>query len=121
MAKILIIDDEPQFRRVLRLALGASGHAIREMANGSDALNLMQTEIPDLVLLDWQMAGLDGLQTCRAIRAKSDVPIIMVTSKPDGRSLALASGATDYLTKPFSVIDLLQRIESALSRPRSAS
>ena len=104
----------------MRLALGASGHVIQEMANGSDALKLMQTEIPDLVLLDWQMAGLDGLQTCRAIRAKSDVPIIMVTSKPDGRSLALASGATDYLTKPFSVIDLLERIESALSRPRSA-
>jgi two-component system response regulator MtrA len=66
------------------------------------------------------MAGLDGLQTCRAIRAKSGVPIIMVTSKPDGRSQALAAGATDYLTKPFSVDDLLERIESVLSRPRSA-
>lgn len=119
MAKILIVDDEPQFRRALRVALGAKGYEIREAARGGDALNLIQTEIPDLVLVDWRMEGLDGIQTCRAIRVGSDVPIIMVTSKRGGRSEALAAGANDYLTKPFGIDDLLARIESALCRPRS--
>lgn len=120
MEKILIIDDQPQFRLALRLALGANGYEIREAASGSDALNLMQTEVPDLVLLDWQMPGIDGLQTCRAIRIGSEVPIIMVTSKRGRRSQALAAGANDYLTKPFRVEDLLSRVESALSQSRSA-
>ncbi len=118
--KILIIDDQAQFRRALRVALGVNGYEVREAGNATDALNLMRTEIPDLVLLDWQMQGLDGLQTCGAIRDRSDVPIIMVTSKPGGRSQALAAGAIDYLTKPFSVEDLLACIKSALHQSRSA-
>jgi two-component system KDP operon response regulator KdpE len=114
-AKILIVDDQPQFRRVLRLALEARGCHICEAPGGTQAVDFMRSEIPDLVLVDWQMQGLDGLQLCRAIRVGSDVPIIMITSRHDGRPRALAAGANDYLTKPFALDDLLDRIESALS------
>jgi two-component system, OmpR family, KDP operon response regulator KdpE len=121
VAKILIIDDEPHFRRALRVALQVRGYEICEAARGIDGLKLIQAELLDLldlVLVDWQMEGLDGLQTCREIRTESDVPIIMLTAKHGGRSQALAAGADDYLTKPFSMDDLAVRIESAMSRPK---
>ena len=116
MAKILIVDDQPQFRRVLRLALGVKGYEIREATGGTDAIDLVRTDLPDLVLVDWLMPDMDGMQLCRAIRATSDVPIIMITSKQGGRTQALAAGADDYVTKPFAVDDLLLHIESALTR-----
>lgn len=116
MAKtILIVDDQPQFRRVLRLALCVNGYEIREAGSGADAMELLRTESPDLVLLDWQMPEADGISVCRAIRAMYKVPIIMVTSRQDGRSQAIAAGANDYITKPFHVGDLLTHIESALT------
>lgn len=115
MAKILIVDDEPQFRRVLRLALQLQGYEIREAGSGVDAMELLRTEGPDLVLLDWQMPEADGMCVCRAIRAISKAPIIMVTSRQGGRSQAMAAGANDYIAKPFQVGDLLTHIESALT------
>ena len=115
MTKILIVDDERQFRRVLRLALELKGYDIREAADGADALDVTQNEPFDLLLVDWRMPRMDGLAFCRAIRTKSNVPIIMVTSRQDGRPAALAAGASDYLKKPFAVDELLAHIESALS------
>ena len=114
MAKILIVDDEAQFRRVLHLALGARGYDIREAANGDDALKLMQNEPLDLILVDWLMPGMDGFALCRAIRTESNVPIILISSRQDGRSAAVAAGADDYVKKPFAVDELLTRISSAL-------
>jgi len=116
MAKILIVDDQPHFRRVLRLVLGVKGYDVREAASAADAMGQIRTERPDLILVDWLMPDVDGIRLCRAIRDTSDVPIIMVTSKPDGRSQALAAGADDYITKPFGNEDLLAHIESALAR-----
>jgi two-component system KDP operon response regulator KdpE len=117
VARILIVDDEPQFRRVLRIALGTRGYDVREAASGADALAILRSDPAQLVLVDWQMPGLDGLQTCRAIRAWSDVPIIMVTSRDQkGRDQALAAGADDYVTKPFKLDELMAHVESALSR-----
>jgi DNA-binding response OmpR family regulator len=116
MEKILIVDDKPEFRRVLRLALGTNGYAIREAMSGADALNLVQDEPLDLILLDWLMPEMDGIRLCREIRAKSGVPIIMITSKSDGRLEAIAAGANDFVKKPFAVEELLAHVESALAR-----
>lgn len=117
MARILIVDDEVRFRRVLRIALAARGHDIWEAGSGSEALSILRTGTPQLVLVDWQMPGLDGLQTCRAIRGWLNIPIIMVTSRSqDDRDQALAAGADDYMTKPVALDDLMARVASALSR-----
>jgi len=115
VAIILIVDDQPQFRRALRLALGMKGYEIREASSGADALNFMQNETPDLVLVDRLMPGMDGLVLCRAIRTSCDVPIIMMTSVQNSRSEALAAGANDYLSKPFAMDELLAHIRSALA------
>jgi DNA-binding response OmpR family regulator len=116
MEKILIVDDKPEYRRVLRLALGTKGYDSREAMSGADALNLMQDELFDLISVDWLMPGMDGIRLCREIRAKSSVPIIVITSKPDGCSEALAAGANDYIKKPFAIDELLVHVESALAR-----
>jgi len=116
MSKILIADDQAQFRRSLRVALGVVGHVIQEAADGAEAMDMVRTGRPDLVLVDWMMPAIDGVHVCRAIRATSDVPIIMITSKRDGRLEALAAGADDYITKPFRFDDLLGRIDYALSK-----
>jgi DNA-binding response OmpR family regulator len=114
VVKILIVDDQAQFRRALHVALGVRGYEIREADCGEDALKLMHNESPDVVLLDWLMSGMDGISLCRVIRKGWDVPIIMVTAKRDGRSEALAAGANDFIAKPFAVDDLLAHIQSAL-------
>lgn len=113
---ILIVDDEAQFRRALRAALRSCGYAIVDVASGEEALENMEAATPDLVLLDMNMPGLTGVETCRAIRAFSGVPILVlsVRSTEKDRSAALQAGANDYLTKPFSLQDLLLRIQSAL-------
>jgi DNA-binding response OmpR family regulator len=111
VARILIVDDENGFRRAIRIALHARGHQVIEAANGLDALTLLRAELPELILLDWQMPGFDGLATCRAIRASSDVPIVIVTSHAEcGRDRALAAGATGYITKPFALDELLAHV-----------
>lgn len=116
VARILIVDDEAQFRRVLRIALATRGHDVREAASGADALAILHADPAQLVLLDWQMPGLDGLQTCHAIRAWSNVPIIMVTSRDqNGRDQALAAGACDYVSKPFELDRLISSVDRALS------
>ncbi len=117
MARILIVDDEAKFRTVLRIALAARGYDVREAESGADALAILHADTPQLVLVDWNMRGLDGLETCRAIREWLNIPIIMVTSRnQSGRNRALAAGADDYVTKPFDLDYLMARVESALSR-----
>lgn len=104
----MIVDDESAFRRAIRIALRTRGHDVIEACSGRDALSLLETEMPALILLDWQMPGLDGLETCRAIRASFDIPIVMVTSRGEsGRGQAMAAGATGYVTKPFGLDELL--------------
>lgn len=120
MAKILIVDDQPQFRRALHLALAVRGYQTREAAGGAEALELMRSVLPDLILIDWLMPDMDGIRLCRTIRATSCVPIIVLTSRQGGRLEALSAGADDYITKPLDVNILLARIESALSRKHQA-
>ena len=96
--------------------LATRGHDVREAASGADAMAILHADAAQLVLIDWQMPGLDGLQTCRAIRKWSDVPIIMVTSRDQtGRDQALAAGACDYVTKPFELERLMSSVDRALS------
>ncbi len=117
-AKILVVDDEPQIRRVLRATLSSEGYTILEARDGDAALAEFRRERPDLVLLDMNMPGLDGLATCREIRAGSNVPIIMLTvrSSEKDKVRSLDAGADDYVTKPFSMEELLARIRAALRR-----
>ena len=117
-AAILIVDDEPQIRRVLRTTLAAQGYVILEAGGGEEALASLRRERADLVLLDMNMPGLDGLETCRAIRATSDVPIVMLTVRnaEHDKVRALDAGADDYVAKPFGFLELLARIRAALRR-----
>jgi len=115
---ILVVDDEPQIRRVLRTTLAADGYSIIEAHDGADALLKLGSERPDLVLLDMNMPGMDGLEVCREIRLASDVPILMLTVRNAERDKvrALDAGADDYVVKPFGIQELLARIRAALRR-----
>lgn len=115
MTRVLLVDDDARFRRTLHLALTSRGYEVTEVADGKAALKSFSSNVPDLVVLDWHMPGMDGIETCRALRASSDVPVIMISAnRSHSRVLAMDAGANDYVTKPFSLRDLLMRIESAL-------
>ena len=118
MGHILVVDDEPQIRRVMRTTLVSQGYEVSDARTGNDAVDLIRGEKYDLVLLDVNMPGISGLETCREIRLGSDLPIIMLTVRGAERDKvqALDAGADGYLTKPFSVSELLARIRAALRR-----
>lgn len=121
--RILVVDDEPQIRRVLRTTLTAQGYEVYDARTGEDALESLRNSRVDLVLLDMNMPGMGGLETCREIRASSEVAIIMLTVRntEQEKVAALDAGADDYVTKPFSSPELLARIRAALRRlPTSA-
>jgi two-component system, OmpR family, KDP operon response regulator KdpE len=120
-AKVLVVDDAPQIRRVLRTTLTAEGYTTFEARDGEEALEVFRSSLPDLVLLDANMPGMGGLATCREIRRNSDVPIIIVTVRGAERDkvLALDAGADDYVVKPFGMQELLARIRAALRRTAS--
>jgi two-component system KDP operon response regulator KdpE len=117
-ATILVVDDEPQIRRVIRATLSAQGYAIVEARDGQEALLKVRSERPDLVLLDMNMPVMDGLEACREMRAGSDMPIIMLTVRnaEKDKVRALDAGADDYVVKPFGIQELLARIRAALRR-----
>jgi len=117
-ATILIVDDEPQIRRVMKTTLTSQGYAVIESPTGDDALEKIRINKPDLVLLDVNMPGRSGLDTCREIRESSDVPIIMLTVRNTERDKvqALDAGADDYVVKPFGIEELMARIRAALRR-----
>jgi two-component system KDP operon response regulator KdpE len=116
--QILIVDDEPQIRRVLRTTLISHGYTAIEARTGDEALDVLRNEHADLVLLDVNMPGRSGLETCREIRASSDVPIIMLTVRntESDKVQALDAGADDYVVKPFGAEELMARIRAALRR-----
>jgi two-component system KDP operon response regulator KdpE len=114
----LLIDDEPQIRRVLRTSLTAQGANVFDVQNGEEALDLLRQRTVDLILLDLNMPGMGGLEACRAIRNAWDVPIIVVSVRDSDRDKveALDAGADDYVSKPFSFDELMARIRAALRR-----
>ncbi|MGH9405744.1 MAG: response regulator transcription factor [Terriglobia bacterium] len=117
-AKILVVDDEPQVRRVMKATLAAEGYTIFEARNGEEALEIFRAKPPDIILLDVNMPGMDGLEACREIRRSSGAPIIMLTVRSAERDkvLALDAGADDYVVKPFGMQELLARVRAALRR-----
>ncbi|HMD31388.1 MAG TPA: response regulator transcription factor [Candidatus Acidoferrales bacterium] len=117
-AKILVVDDAPQVRRVMRTSLSAQGYTVYEARNGEEALAGLRSTPPDLILLDVNMPGMDGFAACREIRNSSQVPIIMLTVRSAERDkvAALDAGADDYVVKPFGMPELLARIRAALRR-----
>lgn len=117
-ARILVVDDEPQIRRVMRTTLVAQGHVVADARTGEEALDTLRKERFDLVLLDLNMPGIGGLEACRLIRGSSDVAIVVlsVRSSEKDKVEALDAGADDYITKPFSVPELLARIRANLRR-----
>jgi two-component system KDP operon response regulator KdpE len=117
-ATILVVDDEPQIRRVMRATLTAQGYSIVEARDGQEALEKLRSERPDLVLLDMNMPVMDGLEACREIRRDSEVPVIMLTVRSAERDKvrALDAGADDYVVKPFGIQELLARVRAVLRR-----
>ena len=115
---ILVVDDEPQIRRVMRSTLSTHGYLITEAKTGEEGVDAVRKERPDLVLLDINMPGMGGLEACKEIRRSSDAPIIMLTVRNAERDkvMALDAGADDYVVKPFGIEELLARIRSALRR-----
>jgi two-component system KDP operon response regulator KdpE len=115
---ILVVDDEAQITRVLKTTLSAQGYAIRTAADGMQALLEMKTWAPDLIITDLRMPNMDGLELCRQVRSQSRIPIIVLSVKGEEtiKVEALDAGADDYVTKPFSVKELLARVRAAFRR-----
>lgn len=116
--RILIADDDAAMRQMIAQYLASEGYRVLEAGDGPEALDLARRERPDLVLLDWMMPGMSGLDVCRSLRRESTLPIMMVTARveePD-MLLGLELGADDYITKPFSLRQLTARIRALLRR-----
>ncbi len=120
-ARVLVVDDDPQIRRVMRMTLVAHGYVVSDARSGEEALETLRGAMQDLVLLDINMPGMGGLEACRLIRASSEIPIIVLTVRNAERDKveALDAGADDYVTKPFGTPELLARIRAALRRAPS--
>ncbi|MGH2784464.1 MAG: response regulator [Actinomycetota bacterium] len=118
MTSILIVDDEPQIARALRVALSARGYEVATAGNGETALDLLASSPTDVVLLDLGLPGIDGVEVVRRLRGWSSVPVIVVSVREaqSEKVAALDAGADDYLTKPFGMDELLARVRVALRR-----
>ena len=116
--RILVVDDDPQIRRVMKVILAGERYEVAEARSGEAALAAFRQFLPDLVLLDLNMPGLGGLETCRSIRGSSEVPVIVLTVRGEESQKVelLDAGADDYVTKPFRKQELLARIRAALRR-----
>lgn len=121
--KILLVDDEPEILEICRDYLKASGYDVITARDGLQGLSSFRREKPDLVVLDWMMPEMDGLDVCRAIRRESNAPIIMLTARVEetDKLVGLELGADDYITKPFSPRELVARVKVVLRRASSDS
>lgn len=117
---VLVVDDEPPIVRLVRAKLQADDYAVLTAARGEEALQILEDERPDLVVLDIMMPGMDGFETLRCIRQRSRIPVIMLTARAGDvdKLKGLQTGADDYLTKPFNPDELVARIEAVLRRSK---
>ncbi len=116
--RILVVDDEPKIVKLARDYLEQSGYGVLTAVTGTTALAIARADKPDLVVLDLNLPGMDGLDVCRQLRRESDVPIIMLTARIEetDRLIGLELGADDYITKPFSPRELVARVRAVLRR-----
>lgn len=120
---VLVVDDEEPLRHLVRQDLEREGFAVVTASDGIMALEVARWDAPAVVVLDWMLSGLDGLEVCRRLRTFSDAYVIMLTSKAEelDRIIGLAVDADDYLIKPFSPRELIARIRAMLRRPRGSA
>ncbi len=120
MATLLVVDDDPKIRDLLRLYVEREGHRAAFAADGPEALAVARQVRPDLVLLDLMLPGLDGFEVCRRLREESDVPILLLTARSgdSDKVVGLDLGADDYIVKPFSPRELMARVRAQLRRHR---
>ena len=116
--RILLVEDDETVREVVRTYLQDAGYIVDEVGDGFSAIDLIAERLPDLIVLDRMLPGIDGVEVCRRIRAEHDIPVIMLTAlgATDDRIDGLEAGADDYLTKPFSPRELVLRVTSVLRR-----
>ncbi|MCV3270825.1 phosphate regulon transcriptional regulator PhoB [Roseobacter sinensis] len=124
--RVLVVEDEPAQREVLAYNLEAEGFAVSSAENGEEALMLVDETAPDVIVLDWMMPNLSGIEVCRRLKIKSEtrsIPIIMLSARSEevDRVRGLETGADDYVIKPYSVIELMARVRSQLRRVRPAA
>ncbi len=120
-ANILLVEDEPGIQELLKLNLGQAGHQVTAASDAEDALQYLKSALPDVILLDWMLPGMSGIDLCKRLRADNryqPVPIIMLTARGEeqDRVAGLDTGADDYITKPFSPRELVSRIRAVLRR-----
>ena len=118
MATILLVEDEPDLARVIARELEVAGYGVRCAADGETALRALLDRLPDLVVLDWMLPGMDGLEVLKRLRQTSALPVLMLTARSEevDRVIGLELGADDYLTKPFGPRELIARVRALLRR-----
>lgn len=125
-ARILVVEDEPAQREVLAYNLEAEGYVVSRAENGEDALLLVEEDKPDIIVLDWMMPHLSGIEVCRRLKIRPetrDIPVIMLSARSEevDRVRGLETGADDYVIKPYSVLELMARVRSHLRRVRPST
>lgn len=124
--RVLVVEDEPAQREVLSYNLEAEGFAVSRAETGDDALLLVEEEAPDLIVLDWMLPGVSGIEVCRRLKSRGEtraIPIIMLSARSEevDRVRGLETGADDYVIKPYSVVELMARVRTQLRRTRPAT
>ncbi len=124
--RVLVVEDEPAQREVLAYNLEAEGFEVAKAETGDEALLLVDEETPDIIVLDWMLPGVSGIEVCRRMKSRSEtrgIPIIMLSARSEevDRVRGLETGADDYVIKPYSVVELMARVRSQLRRTRPAT